>query len=220
MKKQDIKNVFGLRKAARPPLLLLLLLPATLLFAPIFTRLAPSDRRVLESAGATLLSATPATVNGAAATLNTYAYPAPPETAAAEAARLLGKNTGLIVMPGADPGQSVLLATHYEAAPGSRRAVAFPKGLPHPDNATPTFSASLDATQTAFAAAVSTASPEMLHADMRRRLTAQNWVPAMPASVAGGLAIYARGNAAFLVFTTPDADGATRLALLQRLTSN
>ena len=202
--------------------------------AEIRTRLSPSPQRTLESAGAVLLYSTPATVNGNRATLGAYTFPAAPSSAGAEAARLLNLphapsadglvtsdgRTHLIVLPGANPFQSLLMVAQYDAAPNKNAGVEFPENLPRPDNAAPTFSATLDATQTSFAAAVSTASPEALHDDMRRRLLAQKWQAALPATSAQSMAVYSRGNAVFLVFTAPQADGSTRLSLLQRLTSD
>ena len=202
--------------------------------AEIRTRLSPSPQRALESAGATLLYSTPATVNGNRATLGAYAYPAAPSSAGAEAARILnlphapssgGLITGdgrthLIVLPGAAAFQSILMVAQYDAAPKKNAGIEFPANLPHPADTTPTFSATLDATQTSFAAATSMASPGELHADMRQRLLAQKWQPALPATSAQSMAVYSRGNAVFVVLTAPQADGSTRLSLLQRLTSN
>jgi len=206
--------------------------------AEIITRLSPSRQGFLESVGAKLLSSTPVTVNGTSATLSAFAFPATPNAAGAEVARLLklpavasadglitGDNrTHLIVLPilGRDlypTRESLLLLTQRDAAP-TPRAIEFPKGLPHPADATPTFAATLDATQTSFAVAFSAASPESLHADMRQRLLAQKWQAAFPATASQSIAIYERGNAAFVVFTAPAENGFTRLSLLQRLTSN
>jgi len=202
--------------------------------AEIRTRLSPSPRRTLESAGATLVYDTPATVNGVRATLGAYTFPAAPGAASAEAARLLklphtasanglvtgNGRMGLIVLPGDDPRQSLLFLAQYETPRDPGQGVEFPKGLPHPDNAAPSFSATLDATHTAFASAVSAASPEEVHADMRGRLLAQQWQPALPATGAQSMALYSRGNAVFLVYAVPQPGGGTRLSLLQRLTSN
>ncbi len=202
--------------------------------AEIVTRLSPSSRRTLETAGATLITSTPATVNGASATLSTYAFPAAPTAAGAETARLLNlpftpsedglittdNRTHLIVLPTVDPRKSLILLTQLDAAPDPSRALEFPKNLPHPDNTTPTFTATLDATQTTFATATSAASPDELHAAMRQRLLAKKWQPALPATASQSLALYTRDNANFVVLTAPNADGTTHLSLLQRLTSS
>jgi len=84
----------------------------------------------------------------------------------------------------------------------------------------PSFSATLEATQTSFAVATSQAAPEAVQADMARRLAALSWQAALPATPGQSLALYERGNATFIVHTAPQPDGTTRLALLQRLTSN
>ena len=205
-----------------------------LAFPEIRTRLSPSAHRTLESAGAVMVYNTPATVNGARATLSAYTFPAPPSAASAETARLLNlpfvpaadgsatssNKTHLIVLPAADPRQSLLFLTQYETAPDPGRAVEFPKGLPHPGNAEPVFSATLDATRTSFASATSLAPPEEIHADMAGRLAAQKWRPALPATFAKSMEVYSRGNAVFIVHTAPQPDGSTRFTLLQRLTSN
>jgi len=233
-----LKSILPLRrKGAKPSFYILhftfYILLSTVATAEIFTRLSPSRQGFLESVGATLLSTTPVTVNGTGATLSSYAFLAAPNAAGAEVARLLNlpaatgrdglitrdKNTHLIVLPAATPRESLLLLTQRDAAPAPR-AIEFPKGLPHPADATPTFAATLDATQTSFAAAISAASPEALHADMRRRLLAQRWQAALPATASQSIALYARGNATFVVFTAPAENGFTRLSLLQRLTSN
>ena len=228
---------FRKHRPARTPFYILHFTFYILISAPlgaeIRTRLSPSPQRSLESAGATLLYSTPATVNGNRATLGAYTFPAAPSSAGAEAARLLnlphapsadGLITGdgktrLIVLPGANPSQSLLMVAQYEDAPIKNAGVEFPANLPHPADAAPFFSATLDATQTSFAAATSAASPEALHDDMRRRLLAQKWRPAPPATDAQSMAIYSRGEAVFVVLTAPQADGSTRLSLLQRLTS-
>ena len=203
-------------------------------FPEIRTRLSPSAQRTLESAGAVLVYQTPATVNGAEATLGAYTFPAPPTAATAETARLLNlpagpvadgaiistNNTRLIVLPAADPRKSLLLLTQFDTAPDPSRAIEFPKNLPRPENAVPTFSATLEATQTSFAVANSQAAPEAVQADMARRLAALSWQAALPATPGQSLALYERGNATFIVHTAPQPDGTTRLALLQRLTSN
>ncbi|MCL1888071.1 MAG: hypothetical protein FWF96_04285 [Kiritimatiellaeota bacterium] len=235
MKKFGFKiNLFA--QAGRPVLRWVVfgVLISALASAEIVSRLSPSPQRVLESAGATLVFSTPATVNGARATLGAYLFPAAPRAASAEAARLLklpvaldgdgmiaaSRDTRLMVLPASDPRRSLMFLARFESAPGEGRATGFPENLPRPDNAFPVFSATLDTTQTAFAAAVSAAAPEEVHADMRRRLLAQKWQPALPETPAQSMALYARGNAVFLVCTAPRADGSTRLALLQRLTSN
>ena len=213
---------------------LLFALPMFSASAEIRARLSPSPRRVLESAGARFAYSTPATVNGASATLGAYTFPAMPSSASAEAARLLNLpaassgdglitsngRTHLIVLPAANPRQSLLFLTQFDTAPDPGRAIAFPENLPHPGNATPTFSATLEATQTSFAIATSHASSAELHDDMRRLLAAQQWQPALPATDGQSMMMYSRGNAVFLVHTTPQAGGRTRLALFQHLTSN
>lgn len=213
--------------------LLFAVLAAVFARAEIFTRLAPSARLKLDSAGATLLYTTEAVVNGRAATLGAFEYPAPPDVASIQVPRLLGLpqaphstpgiitqngRTHVIVLPvAADSAKSIFLLTQF--ANNDAADVAFPKDLPHPANATPTFAAVLENTRTTFASATSAASPQAVLAEMDGLLRAKRWQPAAPATASQTFALYSRDNAVFAVLATAGPGGATRLSLLQRLTS-
>jgi hypothetical protein len=226
------------RRSALPFCLLLALAAAGGARAEVFLRLG-KGAQALEQLGGVRLTSSDVRVNGQPGRIAVYGFASAPEVLVPDLRKALpmpdlgrgdaalatrvadGQATTVVVIPGSQPRQSVVMLVEQTAA-AFRKAqelpAEWPGGLGYPGVA-PTFTAEIAQTRTSLALATTPEAPEAAAARMENVLRTAGWSRVSPrAEAAGAAAFYARGQRICVVRAAADGpDGRTRITVLQHL---